>query len=69
MVYSLVFRTEVFVKACRNWKRSNTDHRTWTNFENDFGLAFKELRKNQVTSVGTGFDKIQMQYNISVQKL
>ena len=49
IAYSLVFNTAMFMDTRREWKCNNTGHKTWTNFKIDFGLAYKELRENQVT--------------------
>ena len=55
IIYSLVFATGSFPDAYREWKRTGTGHKTWTNFKVDLDLAFKEMRESQLTSQGAGF--------------
>ena len=47
IAYSLLFQPGQLTEACRYWKRTMPNHKTWANLRINFGLVFKELRESQ----------------------
>ena len=52
IAYTLVFTTGMSQEACRDWKKSTSEHKTRTNFKVDFGLLYKELHESHLTTEG-----------------
>ena len=44
IAFTLVFRTSVFLDACRNWKCRSTNENTWSQFKVDFTIAHQDMR-------------------------
>jgi hypothetical protein len=54
--YTLVFGTGLFPDACREWRRTATGDKTWTNFKTLFYTAHDDLREQQThTAQGGGY--------------
>jgi hypothetical protein len=54
--YTLVFSTGLFPEACREWRRTAADDKTWTNFKTLFYTAHDDLREQQThTAQGGGY--------------
>ena len=55
IAYNLVFNTNLFPDACREWRRRPIADHTWVNFKTTFTIAHQELRESQVTSEQAGY--------------
>ena len=60
--YNIMFNTNMFVDACRDWRRKPANDCTWANFKLDFALAHTDLSNMRNTSQTTGFHQANNAY-------
>jgi hypothetical protein len=53
--YSLMYNTGLFNDTCRDWRRFPADQQTYANFQAEFSAAHADLKNQQNTSKGAGY--------------
>eukprot|EP00957_Ditylum_brightwellii_P021154 1594438-Ditylum_brightwellii.AAC.1 len=63
--YNLVFKTDVYKDACKEWRNKSAADKTWPNFKHHFAAAYADnLEEKTATGMGYSANAVLQQQDL-----